>query len=56
MKKFIVLSLAIGVLVTNSFILKELATDDNLSSKDVQLEQVAKAPTKYSTQMIWFMG
>ena len=51
MKKIIVLSLAIGVLVTNSFILKELATDDNLSSKDIQHEQVAKAPEKYSTNM-----
>lgn len=56
MKKIIVLSLAVGVLVTNSFILKELATDDNLSSKDIQHEQVAKAPTKYSTNVIWFMG
>jgi len=56
MKKIIVLSLAVGVLVTNSFILKELANDDNLSSKDIQVEQVAKAPAKYSTNMIWFIG
>jgi len=56
MKKIIVLSLAIGVLVTNSFILKDLATDDNLSNKDIQVEQVAKAPAKYSTNMLWFMG
>ena len=56
MKKIIVLSLALGVLVTNSFILKELATDANLSSKDVQHEQVAKAPAKYSPYVIWFMG
>lgn len=41
MKKIIVLSFALGVLVTNSFILKDLATDANLSSKDVQHEQVA---------------
>ncbi|MGA9519008.1 MAG: hypothetical protein WBV27_09500 [Trichococcus sp.] len=54
MKKFIVLSLAIGVLVTNSFILKELATDANLSSKDIQHEQVAKAPVYSPTKIIWF--
>lgn len=54
MKKIIVLSLALGVLVTNGFILKELATDDNLSSKDIQHEQVAKV--KYSTNMLWFIG
>lgn len=57
MKKIIVLSLAVGVLVTNSFILKELATEDNyLSSKEIQHEQVAKAPAKYSTNMLWFIG
>ena len=60
MKKIIVLSFALGVLVTNSFILKDLATDANLSSKDVQHEQVAKAPAKapakYSTYMLWFIG
>ncbi|CZQ91070.1 hypothetical protein [Trichococcus collinsii] len=56
MKKIIALSLAIGVLVTNTFILKELSSDDNLSSKDIQHEQVAKAPEKYSTNMIWFIG
>lgn len=56
MKKFIVLSLAIGVLGTNSFILNELATDANLSKKDVQLVQVAKAPAKYSPNIIWFIN
>lgn len=56
MKKIIVLSLAIGVLVTNSFILKDLATDSNLSSKEIQHEQLAKAPAKYSTNMLWFIG
>ena len=56
MKKFIVLSIALGVLVTNSFILKDLTTADNLSSKDIQHEQVAKAPAKYSTNMLWFIG
>lgn len=54
MKKFIVLSIAIGVLVTNSFILKDLATEANLSSKDIQLEQVAKSSEIYSTKIIWF--
>ena len=54
MKKFIVLSIAIGVLVTNSFILKDLATEANLPNKDIQLEQVAKAPANYSTNIIWF--
>ena len=56
MKKIIVLSLAIAVLVTNTFILKELSSDDNLSSKDIQHEQVTKAPAKYSTNMLWFIG
>jgi hypothetical protein len=56
MKKIIILSLAIGVLVTNSFILKDLATDSNLSSKEIQHEQLAKAPAKYSTNMLWFIG
>jgi hypothetical protein len=56
MKKIIALSLAVGVLVTNSFILKELATDAHLSSKNIQHEQVAKAPAKYSPNIIWFIG
>ena len=56
MKKIIVSSFALGVLVTNSFILKDLTTAANLSSKDVQHEQVAKAPAKYSTYMLWFIG
>nr|WP_321293125.1 hypothetical protein [uncultured Trichococcus sp.] len=56
MKKFIIFSLALGVLASNSLILKEIAADANLSSKDIQHEQVAKAPAKYSTNVIWFMG
>ena len=56
MKKLIIFSLALGVLASNSLILKEIATDANLSSKDVQHEQVAKAPAKYSTYMLWFIG
>ena len=56
MKKLIIFSLALGVLASNSLILKEIATDANLSSKDVQHEQVAKAPAKYSPYVIWFMG
>lgn len=56
MKKFIVLSIALGVLVTNSFILKDIATDANSSNKDVQQEQITKAPAKYSPYIIWFIG
>ena len=56
MKKFIVLSIVLGVLGNSSLILKDLTTDDNLSSKDIQHEQVAKAPAKYSTNMLWFIG
>lgn len=56
MKKFIVLSIVLGVMGSSSLILKDLTTDDNLSSKDTQHEQVAKAPAKYSTNMLWFMG
>mgnify|MGYP003531992131 FL=1 len=60
MKKLIIFSLALGLLASNSLILKEIATDANLSSKDVQHEQVAKAPAKapakYSTYMLWFIG
>ncbi len=52
MKKFIVLSLVLGVLGSSSFILKDLTTADNLSSKDIQHEQVAKAPAKYSTNIL----
>jgi hypothetical protein len=56
MKKFIVLSIVLGVMGSSSLILKDLNTVDNLSSKDIQVEQVAKAPEKYSTNMIWFIG
>ncbi|WP_161525883.1 hypothetical protein [Trichococcus alkaliphilus] len=56
MKKFIVLSIAIGVLGTNGFILNKLATDTNLSKKEIQYEQVAKAPEKYSPNIIWFIN
>lgn len=56
MKKFIILSIALGVLGTNSLILKDLATDANLSQKDVQLVQVAKAPATYSPNIIWFIN
>lgn len=53
MKKFIVLSLVLGIIGSTGFIVKESTADAN---KDVQHEQVAKAPTKYSTNMIWFIG
>ena len=60
MKKLIIFFLVLGLLASNSLILKEIATDANLSSKDVQHEQVAKAPAKapakYSTYMLWFIG
>jgi hypothetical protein len=56
MKKLIVLSIVLGVMGTNSLILKELTTDANLSSKDIQHEQVAKLPVKYSPNIIWFIG
>ncbi|WP_157077224.1 hypothetical protein [Trichococcus ilyis] len=53
MKKFIVLSLVLGIIGSTGSIVKEATADAN---KDVQHEQVAKAPTKYSTNMIWFIG
>lgn len=56
MKKLIVLSLVLGVMGSSSLILKDLTTDDNLSSKEIQHEQVAKGPSKYSANMIWFIG
>lgn len=56
MKKFIILSIALGVLGINSLILKDLAADANLSQKDVQLVQVAKAPATYSPNIIWFIN
>ena len=56
MKKIIVLSFAIAVLVTNGLILNDLATDANLSNNVIKDEQVAKAPAKYSSYVIWFMG
>ncbi|PTQ84169.1 hypothetical protein C8U37_11086 [Trichococcus patagoniensis] len=56
MKKFIVLSIVLGIIGSTGFIVKETTTDANLSSKDVQHEQVAKAPVKYTPYIIWFIG
>ena len=56
MKKFVILSLVLGVIGSGSLFLKDSATDADLSSKDTQHEQVAKAPAKYSTYMLWFIG
>ncbi|CZQ96379.1 Hypothetical protein Tpal_1997 [Trichococcus palustris] len=56
MKKFIVLSIVLGVMGSSSLFLKEITTDANLSSKDIQHEQVAKAPAKYSPNIIWLIG
>jgi len=56
MKKFIVLSIVLGVMGSYSLILKESTTDANLSSKDSKLVQVAKAPAKYSPNIIWFIN
>lgn len=56
MKKFIVLSIVLGVMGSNSLILKELTTDANLSNKDMQHEQMAKLPAKYTPTIIWFIG
>jgi hypothetical protein len=41
---------------SNSLILKDLTTAANPSSKDIQHEQVAKAPVNYSPNIIWFIG
>jgi len=41
---------------SNSLIFKDLTTDANLSNKDIQHEQVAKAPVNYSPYIIWFIG
>lgn len=54
MKKFIVLSIALGVMVSNSLILKELASDANMSSNEIQQEQLAKSPVYSPTKIIWF--
>jgi hypothetical protein len=56
MKKFIVLSIVLGVMGSSSLLLKKSATDANLSSKDIQHEQLAKAPAKYSPNIIWFIS
>ena len=60
MKKFFVLSIVLGVIGSSSLFLKDSTTDTDLSSKDTQHEQVAKAPAKapakYSTYMLWFIG
>ena len=45
--------MVLGLIGSTGFIVKESTTDAN---KDVQNEQVAKAPAKYSTNVIWFMG
>ena len=56
MKKFFVLSIVLGVIGSSSLFLKDSATDADLSSKDTQHEQVAKAPAKYTPYIIWFIG
>ena len=56
MKRFIVLSIILGVMGSNSMLLREMTTDTNLSSKNIQHEQIAKLPLKYSTSIIWFIG
>ena len=56
MKKFFVLSLVLGVIGSGSLFLKDSTTDTDLSSKDTQHEQVAKAPVKYTPYIIWFIG
>jgi hypothetical protein len=56
MKKLIVLSIVLGVMGSGSLFLKESTADANLSGKEMQQEQVAKAPAKYSTNIIWFIG
>lgn len=53
MKKLIILSMILGIIGSTGFIVKESTT---VANKDVQNEQVAKAPAKYSTNMIWFIG
>ena len=56
MKKFFVLSIVLGVIGRSSLFLKDSTTDTDLSSKDTQHEQVAKAPVKYTPYIIWFIG
>ena len=56
MKKFFVLSLVLGVIGSGSLFLKDSSTDADLTSKETQHEQVAKAPVKYTPYIIWFIG
>ncbi|WP_434351322.1 hypothetical protein [Trichococcus flocculiformis] len=54
MKKFIVLSLILGVMGSTGLISKELSTDTNLSNTEIQQDQVVKLPVYSTTKIIWF--
>ena len=55
MKKFIVFFAVLGIMGSNSMLLREITTD-NMYSKNSHQEQLEKLPLKYSSNIIWFIN